>query len=68
MRDKFAASPRPFLWPYFIFGAFIVLSGIILFGIPTLKRWQKDHQTPSEAQQEQEMGVVSYEDRNTTSC
>ncbi|CAF1280872.1 unnamed protein product, partial [Didymodactylos carnosus] len=38
MRDVFEKYLRPFLWPFFIFGSFIVLSGIILFAIPLSKR------------------------------
>ncbi|CAF2926047.1 unnamed protein product [Rotaria sp. Silwood2] len=38
MRDAFAHFARPFLWPYFIFGGFTILSGAILFAIPLLQR------------------------------
>jgi len=65
MRDSFSKHARPFLWPYFTFGSFIVLSGIILFGIPTLKRRQQRRQKPTNTQLD--MGVVSYDDENPTS-
>ncbi len=65
MRDSFSKHARPFLWPYFTFGSFIVLSGIILFGIPALKRRQQHRQKPTKTQLD--MGVVSYDDENPTS-
>lgn len=65
MRDSFSKHARPFLWPYFTFGSFIVLSGIILFGIPALKRRQQRRQKPTNTQLD--MGVVSYDDENPTS-
>ncbi|CAF2861489.1 unnamed protein product [Rotaria sp. Silwood2] len=65
MRDSFAKHARPFLWPYFTFGSFIVLSGIILFGIPTLKRRQQRCRKLTKT--ELDMGVVSYADKNPSS-
>jgi hypothetical protein len=65
MRDSFSKHARPFLWPYFTFGSFIVLSGIILFSIPALKRRQQRRQKPTNTQLD--MGVVSYNDENPTS-
>ncbi|CAF3939552.1 unnamed protein product [Rotaria sordida] len=65
MRDAFEKHSRPFLWPYFTFGSFIVISGVILFGIPLLKRRQqcRQHLTRNEL----DMGVVSYSDGNSIS-
>lgn len=65
MREIFATYSRPYLWPYFTVGAFIVLSGVILFFIPALKRRQQHRQKLSKV--EVAMGVVSYVDENTTS-
>ncbi|CAF5015300.1 unnamed protein product, partial [Rotaria sp. Silwood1] len=65
MRDRFAKHTRPFLWPYFTFGSLIVLSGIILFGIPILKRRQQRHEKLTKTQLD--MGVVSYIDENPAS-
>ncbi|CAF2972464.1 unnamed protein product [Rotaria sp. Silwood2] len=38
MRDVFEKHTRPFVWPYFMFGRFVVLSGVILFAISLLIR------------------------------
>ena len=38
MRDAFSHYPRPFLWPYAIFGTLTVISGAILFVVPLLQR------------------------------
>jgi hypothetical protein len=65
MRDKLSEHARPFLWPYFICGGFIVLSGIILFGIPALKRRQERRRRLTKT--EKDMGVVSYDDENAAS-
>lgn len=42
MRDAFENHHRPFFWPYFMFGCFIVLSGAILFLIPSLNKTNND--------------------------
>ncbi|CAM4782947.1 unnamed protein product [Rotaria magnacalcarata] len=49
---------RPYLWPYLIFGGSILLSGLILFAIPILKR-QKERQQKLSKHQLQ-MGVLSF--------
>ncbi|CAF1213612.1 unnamed protein product [Rotaria magnacalcarata] len=41
MRDYPLNPLQPYLWPYIIFGGSIILSGIILFAIPKLKRRQE---------------------------
>lgn len=41
MRDAFESHSNPFLWSYFLFGSFVVISGAILFAIPALVRRQK---------------------------
>ncbi|CAF3050872.1 unnamed protein product [Rotaria sp. Silwood2] len=38
LRDALAHFPRPFLWPYLIFGSCTVVSSILLFAIPLLQR------------------------------
>ncbi|CAF4099066.1 unnamed protein product [Adineta steineri] len=50
LRDIFETRPNPFLWSYFIFGGFVVLSGGILFAIPTLIRRQKAQQNTTKHQ------------------
>ncbi|CAM4810416.1 unnamed protein product [Rotaria magnacalcarata] len=65
MRDAFGEHNRPFFWPYFMFGGFIVLSGAILFAIPFLIRRDKNKkkidQLPSN------MDILSHLDRNESS-
>ncbi|CAF4463518.1 unnamed protein product, partial [Rotaria sp. Silwood2] len=65
MRDAFEKHARPFLWPYFMFGSFVVLSGIILFTIPILIRIDKNRQNllklPSDT------NVLSHLDNNSSS-
>ncbi|CAF4033332.1 unnamed protein product [Rotaria magnacalcarata] len=58
MRDAFSEFDRPYLWPYLIFGGSILLSGLILFAIPILKR-QKERQQKLSKHQLQ-MGVLSF--------
>ncbi|CAF3645396.1 unnamed protein product [Rotaria socialis] len=43
MRDYPLNPLQPYLWPYIIFGSSIILSGIILFAIPKLKRRQESN-------------------------
>ena len=65
MRDLFANFRRPYFWPYLIFGGSIVLSGIILFAIPTLKkRSEAKHQL---TKQQLDLGVHSYSKQNLSS-
>lgn len=58
MRDLLQNYPRPYLWPYLIFGGSIVVSGVILFAIPTLQRRKERRAQPTE--QQLDMGVLSY--------
>ncbi|CAF0791728.1 unnamed protein product [Rotaria sordida] len=44
MRDAFEAHARPFLWPYFLFGSLVALSGAILFALPILRRRDQNQQ------------------------
>jgi hypothetical protein len=62
MRDAFSGFNRPYLWPYLIFGGSILLSGLILFAIPALKRRQERSQQPTKHQLD--MGVLSYSKQN----
>lgn len=62
MRVAFESYSRPYLWPYLIFGGSIVLSGIILFAIPIIKRRQENRQQPTKHQLD--MGVLSYSKQN----
>jgi hypothetical protein len=62
MRDALTGFNRPYLWPYLIFGGSILLSGVILFAIPALKRRKERHQKPTKHQLE--MGVLSYSQQN----
>ena len=62
MRDAFSGFARPYLWPYVIFGGSIILSGIILFAIPALKRGTEIRQKLTKKQTE--MGVLSYSTQN----
>ena len=58
MRDMLSDFERPYFWPYAIFGGSIVISGLILFAIPTIKKYQEDHQ--STKIDRIQMGVKSY--------
>jgi len=62
MRDAFVDFKRPYLWPYLIFGGAILVSGVILFGIPVLQRRKERHQQPTK--HELDMGVLSYSKQN----
>jgi len=62
MRDALEDFDRPYLWPYLIFGGSILLSGLILFAIPLIKRRQERRQQPTKHQLE--MGVLSYSRQN----
>ncbi|CAF3992389.1 unnamed protein product [Adineta steineri] len=62
MRDILTGTDRPYLWPYLIFGGFILISGVILFGIPTLQRRKERQQQPT--QHQLDMGVLSYSKEN----
>ncbi|CAF3834861.1 unnamed protein product [Rotaria sp. Silwood1] len=62
MRDAFSSFDRPYLWPYLIFGGSILLSGLILFAIPVLKRRKERHQQPTK--HELQMGVLSFSRQN----
>ncbi|CAF1578289.1 unnamed protein product [Adineta steineri] len=62
MRDKLEGTARPYLWPYLIFGGFILISGVILFGIPALQRRKERQQQPT--QHQLDMGVLSYSKEN----
>ena len=59
MRTQLAQLPRPYRWPYTIFGGSIVISGLILFAIPIIQR-KKEQPT----QHELDMGVRSYSQQN----
>jgi hypothetical protein len=62
MRDAFSNYPLPYLWPYLIFGGSILLSGLILFAIPAIKRRAELAQQPTKHQLD--MGVLSYSKQN----
>ncbi|CAF5070893.1 unnamed protein product, partial [Rotaria sp. Silwood1] len=62
MRDAFSGFDRPYLWPYLIFGGSILLSGVILFAIPVLKRQKEHRQKPT--QHQLQMGVLSFSKQN----
>ncbi|CAF4084754.1 unnamed protein product [Rotaria sp. Silwood2] len=62
MRDAFSGFDRPYLWPYIIFGGSILLSGLILFAIPVLKRQKERRQKPTKHQYQ--MGVLSFSKQN----
>ena len=62
MRDAFSAFHRPYLWPYLIFGGSILLSGVILFGIPVLKR--RDERRHRLSKHQIQMGVLSFSKGN----
>ncbi|CAF3675989.1 unnamed protein product [Rotaria sp. Silwood1] len=62
MRDAFSSFDRPYLWPYLIFGGSILLSGVILFAIPVLKRQKERRQKPT--QHQLQMGVLSFSKQN----
>ena len=48
MRTQLANFPRPFLLPYIIFGGSIVISGLILFAIPIIKRKKESQVQPTD--------------------
>ena len=58
MRDFFGG----YFWPYLIFGGSIVISGLILFAIPTIQRKKEQREQPT--QHELDMGVRSYSQQN----
>jgi hypothetical protein len=58
MRDLLKDYPRPYFWPYLIFGGSIVLSGVILFAIPMIRRAQERRKPLT--QHQLDMGVRSY--------
>ncbi|CAF0955860.1 unnamed protein product, partial [Rotaria sordida] len=62
MRDAFSDFDRPYLWPYLIFGGTILLSGLIQFGIPVLKRRKERHQQLTKHQLQ--LGVLSFSKQN----
>lgn len=62
MRDIFKKNPSPYLWPYLIFGTSIVLSGVILFAIPALRRRKERQQQLTK--QQLDMGVLSFSKQN----
>ena len=49
IRDLCETHPRPFLWPYCIFGGCLAFSGAILFAIPTIIKRQKQSPHSSDA-------------------
>lgn len=57
IRDLCETHPRPFLWPYCIFGGCLAFSGAILFAIPVIIKRQK--QSP----QSLNMKTISHEQR-----
>ncbi|CAF1004952.1 unnamed protein product [Rotaria sordida] len=65
MRDAFEKHARPFLWPYLMFGGFVVLSGAILFAIPILIRRdenrEKLHKIPLD------INLISHLNTNSSS-
>lgn len=61
MRDVFT-GPTPYRWPYLIFGGSILVSGAILFAIPTLQKRKEQQNQLTE--QQLHMGVVSYSRQN----
>ncbi|CAF4728836.1 unnamed protein product [Rotaria sp. Silwood1] len=61
MRDAFSGSNRSYFWLYLIFGGSILLSGLILFGIPVLKRRKERYQQPTKHQLQ--MGVLSFSNK-----
>ncbi|CAF4597398.1 unnamed protein product [Rotaria sp. Silwood1] len=61
MRDAFSGSNRSYFWLYLIFGGSILLSGLILFGIPVLKRRKELYQQPTKHQLQ--MGVLSFSNK-----
>ena len=62
MRTQLTELSRPYLWPYLIFGGSIVISGLILFAIPTIQRKKEQREQPT--QHELDMGVRSYSQQN----
>ncbi|CAF1398129.1 unnamed protein product [Adineta steineri] len=56
--NVFESHNNPFLWSYFIFGVFVVLSGCILFAIPALIRRQKAQQNITKHQAD--INVLSH--------
>ena len=58
MRDRLQGYPRPYFWPYMIFGGSIALSGLILFAIPMIRR-RLERRKPL-TQHQADMGVLSY--------
>ncbi|CAF1346783.1 unnamed protein product [Adineta steineri] len=56
--NVFESHNNPFLWSYFIFGVFVVLSGCILFAIPALIRRQNAQQNITKHQAD--MNVLSH--------
>ena len=62
MRDFFKDHSRPYLWPYLIMGGSIVLSGVILFAIPILRKRKERQEQPT--QHQLDMGVLSYSKQN----
>jgi hypothetical protein len=62
MRDAASNFDKPYLWPYLIFGGSILISGLILFAIPVLKRRAERRQQPT--QHQLDMGVLSYSTQN----
>lgn len=65
MRDAFEHFHRPFLWPYFLFGTFLVFSGLILFAIPIFIKRDKNGQKSDEISSD--MKVFSHVDQNLSS-
>lgn len=65
MRDLFEHFDRPYLWPYLIFGGSILLSGLILFAIPPLRKYaESKHEL---TRQQIQLGVHSYSKQNLSS-
>ena len=62
MRDMLKGRPQPYLWPYLIFGGSIVLSGVILFAIPFLRR--RTERQKQLTKQQLDLGVLSYSKQN----
>ena len=65
MRDLFDHLDNPYLWPYLIFGGCILLSGLILFAIPPLRKYTESKRQLT--QQQLQLGVHSYSKQNISS-